>query len=266
MFRHSCGTLLTINRSFRKRGFAISRLRKIYMTRLVGRCLVLAVCVWLNFDQPDCFEVLHGFGFFKRFSWLHLLWLIWVGDMVLQLIPAKQNIALGSKKLFKQYFTPSQVKQGLAALKQYIISTTKAAYKILIIWTALIVTLGILHAKGILGARGLFLISVLFYVCDLICVLFWCPFRLLLRNRCCTTCRIFNWDHIMMFTPMLFVCGFYSYSLLLLSAVVWVAWELSIILHPERFWFMSNETLRCSNCTDKLCTQYCHKLRPAKTE
>jgi len=33
-------------------------------------------------------------------------------------------------------------------------------------------------------------------------------------------------------------------------------------LHPERFWWQSNETLQCVNCTDKLCTQYCHKLRP----
>jgi len=234
------------------------------MLRLVGRCLVLALCVWLNFQRPDSFDVLQGFGFFHQISWMHVLWLIWVGDMVLQLIPAKRNIALGSKKLFRQYFTPSQVRNDLAALKRYIVSTTKAAYWIFIIWAALIAALGWLHARGTLGDRGLFLVSVLFYVCDLICVLFWCPFRLLLKNRCCTTCRIFNWDHIMMFTPMLFVCGFYAYSLLALAAIVWVAWELSVILHPERFWFMSNETLRCSNCTDKLCTQYCHKLRPSQ--
>lgn len=33
------------------------------------------------------------------------------------------------------------------------------------------------------------------------------------------------------------------------------------VTHPERFWEHSNEALRCSNCTDKLCTQYCQKLR-----
>lgn len=234
------------------------------MTRLVGRCAVLAVCACLCFLAPDQFEVLDGMAFFRQFSLLHLLWLIWVGDMALQLIPAKRNIALGSKKLFKQYFTPTQVRQDLAALKRYIISTTKTAYKIFILWAALIAALGLLYAKGVIGSVGLFMVSVLFYVCDLICVLIWCPFRLLLKNRCCTTCRIFNWDHIMMFTPMLFVFGFYAYSLIALALVVWAAWELSIILHPERFWFMSNQTLRCENCTDKLCTQYCHKLRPAQ--
>jgi len=231
------------------------------MLRFVGRCLVLAVSFVLCLTAPYCFHVLEGMNFFKTLSPLHALWLIWVGDMILQLIPAKRNIALGSKKLFKQYFSPAQVKQDLAALKKYIVTTTKTAYVIFIIWALLIAALGWMYGKGIIGNIGLCMVSILFYVCDLICVLFWCPFRLLLKNRCCTTCRIFNWDHIMMFTPMVFVCGFYAYSLIALALVVWLAWELSIILHPERFWFMSNETLRCQNCTDKLCTQYCHKLR-----
>jgi len=66
----------------------------------------------------------------------------------------------------------------------------------------------------------------------------------------------------MMFTPMLFVKGFYAYSLIGMALVVWVAWELSVLLHPERFWSESNDMLKCANCTDKLCTQYCQKLRP----
>ena len=236
------------------------------MARFVGRCMVLAAGLFYCIVSPQSFEVLEGLNFFRRFSVLHLLWLIWVGDMLLQLLPAKRDIALGSKKLFKQYFTPAQVKQDLAALKQYIVSTTRTAYKIMILWTLLIAALGVLHYNEIIGHTGLFMVSVLFYVCDLICVLFWCPFRLLLKNRCCTTCRIFNWDHIMMFTPMVFVFGFYAYSLLVMATVVWIIWELSVLLHPERFWFNSNETLRCSNCTDKLCTQYCQKLRPAAGE
>ena len=30
---------------------------------------------------------------------------------------------------------------------------------------------------------------------------------------------------------------------------------------PQKF---SNEALKCVNCTDKLCTQYCQKLRKTK--
>lgn len=245
-----------------KEGLIISKIRKIYMARLVGRCAVLLAAFGLCFLAPGQFTVLQGMEFFDRVSLLHVLWVIWMIDMVCQLIPAKQNLALGSKKLFARYFLPSKGKIDLKALKQYIVETTRSAYRILILWCLLIAALGVLHNKGILNDTGLFMVSVLFYVCDLICVLIWCPFRLLLKNRCCTTCRIFNWDHVMMFTPMIFVNGFYSISLLVVSVAVWAVWELSVLLHPERFWANSNETLQCANCTDKLCTQYCQKLRP----
>jgi len=234
------------------------------MARFVGRCAVLVTAAALLAFAPEQFEVLRGWNFFRRFSVLHVLWVIWLGDMIAQLLPAKNNLSLGSKKLFSQYFTPAKVRQDLSALRKYIVSTTRSAYHILIIWTLLTVMLGICRARGWLTDAGLLMVSILFYVCDLICVLFWCPFRLLLKNRCCTTCRIFNWDHVMMFTPLLFVRGFFSCSLLVLAIVVWLVWELSVLLHPERFWWQSNQALQCANCTDKLCSQYCHKLRPQK--
>jgi len=235
------------------------------MVRLAGRCLIWLAGVWLLIAKPEQLEPLEKGCFFKNFTLLHLLWLVWMADMIAQLRPAKMNLALGSKKLFARYFHPSRLKPDLAALKQYIVSTTKAAYGIFILWGLLIAALGILYSKGILGNRALFMVSLTFYVCDLICVLIWCPFRLMLKNRCCTTCRIFNWDHAMMFTPMLFVNSFFSNTLLAASVIVWLAWELSVLLHPERFWFQSNESLRCANCTDKLCTQYCQKLRPKRS-
>ena len=43
--------------------------------------------------------------------------------------------------------------------------------------------------------------------------------------------------------------------------ILWLVWVLCVIIYPERFWENSNMALRCSECTDKLCTQYCQKLR-----
>ena len=34
-----------------------------------------------------------------------------------------------------------------------------------------------------------------------------------------------------------------------------------VLIYPERFWEKSNAALKCAECTDKLCTQYCQKLR-----
>ena len=239
----------------------MSPVRKRYITRLVLRCVVLVLCAALALFAPEEFAILEGMNFFRRFSLLHLLWAVWVGDMVLQIIPIRNKVPLGSQKLFANRFRPIRDKINYEALRSYIVTTTRAAYKVFLLWWMLIGAIGLLYSWDIIGKTGLFLISVVFYVCDLICVLIWCPFRLMMKNRCCTTCRIFNWDHLMMFSPMLFMGGFYGISLLVLAIAAWLVWELCVMMYPERFWDKSNLALKCSECTDKLCTQYCQKLR-----
>ncbi len=239
----------------------MSNIRKAYFVRLAFRMIVLAVVVALYILKPSYFGILSGNFLSGGFSPLYILWGIWIFDMLWQLIPVKNHIPLGSQKLFKQRFKPIREKINYEALKEHIITTTKSAYKVFILWFVLILVIGVLYHINVLDASHLFLISTFFYVCDLICVLIWCPFRLIMKNRCCTTCRIFNWDHLMMFTPMLFINSFYSISLLVMAFLVWVVWELCVMMYPERFWEQSNVALRCSECTDKLCTQYCRKLR-----
>jgi hypothetical protein len=223
--------------------------------------VIFVLCVLVFLFSPQSFDILENMNFFHKFSVFHLLWGIWVVDMILQIIPIKNKVALGSQKLFANRFRPISEKINYRALKAYVISTTRSAYRVLILWTLLIVAIGLLYFNGIINKSVLFIISVAFYVCDLICVLVWCPFRLIMKNKCCTTCRIFNWDHLMMFSPLIFVGGFYATSLVILSLVAWVVWELCIMIYPERFCEATNAALKCSECTDKLCTQYCQKLR-----
>ena len=239
----------------------MSPMRKRYMARLVLRCIVLFLCILLCVIAPEEFDILDGMNFFRRFSLLHLLWAAWVIDMLEQIIPVGKMVPLGSQKLFAARFRPAGEKIHYEALRSYIIATTKAAYRVFLLWCLLIGAIGVLYAWGVIGKTGLFVISVVFYVCDLICVLIWCPFRLMMKTRCCTTCRIFNWDHLMMFSPMIFMGGFYGVSLVVLAILAWLLWEVYIQMYPERFWEKSNVALKCSECTDKLCTQYCRKVR-----
>ena len=236
--------------------------RKKYIARLVVRIIVLLLCIVRYVRRPDSFGILEGMNFFREMSLLHLLWLIWMIDMIQQIIPVKNKLPLGSMKLFANRFRPIRDKIiNYQALREYIVTTTKAAYKVFLLWCALLAVIGALYFGGILNRQMLFLISVCFYVCDLICVLIWCPFRLMMKTRCCTTCRIFNWDHLMMFSPLFFMGGFFGLSLALTAFVAWLVWELCIMMYPERFWDKSNLALKCSECTDKLCSQYCRKLR-----
>jgi len=238
----------------------MSIIRKKYFIRLYMRIIIFIISLILSLNSEN-FVILNGMNFFREFHILHLLWLIWMIDMIEQIIPIKNNIALGSQKLFKKRFLPIREKLNYDLLNKYIKTTTKSAYKVFIIWTLLIVCIGILYYFNIINKIWLLMITIFFYVCDLICVLIWCPFRLILKNKCCTTCRIFNWDHIMMFSPLIFCGGFFSLSLVITAILALIVWESCIILYPERFSETTNAALRCSNCTDKLCTQYCQKLR-----
>ena len=244
-----------------KWGLSMSVIRKKYIIRLIVRCMILVLSIGGYLIAPEEFDILEGMNFFGKFSVFHILWAVWVFDMIQQIIPIKNKLPLGSMKLFANRFRPIREKINHEALREYIVTTTKAAYKVFVLWCALLAVIGILYYAEILNKPLLFLISVLFYVCDLICVLIWCPFRLLMKTRCCTTCRIFNWDHLMMFSPLFFMGGFYGLSLAFLATAVWLVWELCVMMYPERFWDKSNLALKCSECTDKLCTQYCQKLR-----
>jgi hypothetical protein len=238
-----------------------SVLRKKYKARLAGRCIVLLISLLLFIFSRDQFDIIEGFNFFKKLSLFHILWVIWFIDMILQLIPVKNKISLGSQKHLRYHFREVKSRISKETLKKYIVSTTKSAYKVMILWIALLSVIAGLYFSGSITKSHLLLITVCFYVFDLICVLIFCPFRLIMGNKCCTTCRIFNWDHLMMFSPMIFMGGFYAVSLVTLALLAWLVWELCIMIYPERFWDRSNAALKCSECTDKLCTQYCQKLR-----
>ena len=239
----------------------MSEIRRKYIERLVGRVAIFIVCLIMCFVTPQKFEILQGNNFFRGFSLLHILWFVWMVDMVLQIIPVKNKVALGSQKLFANRFRPIREKINYKALKKHIISTTNSAYKVMLLWVVLIAVIGVLYYTNVIDKLWLFMISVFFYVCDLICVLIWCPFRLIMKNKCCTTCRIFNWDHLMMFSPLIFMGGFFATSLVIMAFLAWLIWEICVMIYPERFCEMTNLSLKCSECTDKLCTQYCKKLK-----
>ena len=81
-----------------------------------------------------------------------------------------------------------------------------------------------------------------------------------MKNKCCSACRIYNWDCAMMFTPLFFIPRHYSWSLLVLSVALLIRWKITFYLHPERFSEKTNDYLRCANCTEKL---YAHKKQAA---
>jgi hypothetical protein len=75
-----------------------------------------------------------------------------------------------------------------------------------------------------------------------------------MKNKCCVTCQIYNWDYPMMFLPLIFIPNFYTWSLLGLSLALVIEWEILKKLYPERFLERTNCSLSCENCREKLCS------------
>ena len=134
------------------------------------------------------------------------------------------------------------------------IPDNNATLLIALIWIVFNGIFGALYMEGVLDDGIMILLCSAYSICDIICILFFCPFQTwFMKNKCCSTCRIYNWDYAMMFTPLFFVRRSYAWSLLALSVALLVRWEITFYLHPERFSEKTNDYLQCRNCSEKLC-------------
>lgn len=177
---------------------------------------------------------------------LFVIWLVFVIEMVLRFFPSKFE-SPGCQKQFARNY----IKSGDTDIS---ISDNNATVLVALIWIVFNGIFGALHMTGILDDGIMLLLCSAYSICDVICILFFCPFQTwFLKNKCCCTCRIYNWDYAMMFTPLFFVRKAYTWSLLALSVALLVRWEITFYLHPERFSEKTNDYLKCANCTEKLC-------------
>ena len=103
----------------------MSRIRRIYFARLIGRVFILVLCLVLYVVRPETFAPLEGMRFFDGLSLMHLLWLIWMIDMLAQLIPFKKDNSIGSLKMFAQHFRPIRERINPHSLRVHIQSATK---------------------------------------------------------------------------------------------------------------------------------------------
>lgn len=179
---------------------------------------------------------------------LILIWIVFAVEMLLRFFPSRFE-SMGCQKQFARNYKPRNV----ADAKPQIQSPWRTA-AVVGAWFLLNGIIGAVYFVGWIDKGILLLIALAYSVCDIICILFFCPFQTwFMKNRCCATCRIYNWDFAMMFTPLIFVKNPYSWSLVALSLVLLIKWEFLVRKHPERFSECTNTSLSCSECKEKLC-------------
>ena len=183
---------------------------------------------------------------------LHVLWLGFMLMMLYHLFP-HEKLSMALRKAKKEVYIEVPGYSELELLR-YVQDQNQKAWFVMLVWLIGNFIVGILHLIGVLDASDLLMLTVFYFLCDYICILFYCPFQSgIMKNKCCVNCRIFDWGHFMMFTPMLFIKSFFSWSLFVTSFIVLIHWEIVYARHPERFWSGSNQVLQCGNCKDKTC-------------
>ena len=229
-----------------KRRIRLTAVSTFHYVRLIYRSALFLAALVLYI----AFRIHEGEGITNRLerrpAILIVLWSVYVLEMLLRFFPNRLESPGCQKQFARNYRKTGQT--------QIVIHDNNAAMLVALIWICFNGVFGSLYLTGVFDEGIMILISCAFSVCDMICILFFCPFQSwFLKHKCCSVCRIYNWDYAMMFTPLFFVRRTYAWSLFAISLLLLFRWEITFWKHPERFSEQTNEYLKCENCTEKLC-------------
>lgn len=222
--------------------------RHFYIACLLARSAAFLFLVGYALMAPESFQADLSAGPF-HITPLTAVWALLMLSMISRSFPSKVE-SLGCQKEFSGRFRPT----GEQPSRPEIRSANRGALLVLLSWLALNAVFYFGYWKGIVGERFMVCLAGFYGVCDIICILFFCPFQAwMMHNRCCTTCRIFNWDYIMMCTPLMVLKGPLVLSACILSVILLLRWEITHYRHPHRFYESSNRSMHCGECQEHLC-------------
>ena len=233
----------------------MSRTVRIYLAALLFRCGMFFYLLYTCLRAPTRLEE-QLYHVTWRPNVVNVFWLILMLTMLWRFFPSNSE-NLGHEKQFSSYFCPTD--NDLSTLSSDLLAYNIRKCNHGIVQVAIFWCLGngfllFLYATGYFDFRILLLLSAGYAVGDIVCILFYCPFqKIWMHNRCCTTCRIYNWDFAMMCTPLFVIPSFYTWTLCIVAVAVLIRWEITFLRHPERFLLLTNRNLDCHHCTSQIC-------------
>ena len=170
-----------------KRLRKISIVSTIHYVRLFYRSVlfILLLIGYIRFRIYNEESILDNFERYPVI--LYVIWFVFVIEMILRFIPSKYESPGCQKQFAKNY-----IKSGNTNIE---IPDNNAAVLVALIWIVFNGIFGALHSVKLLDDGIMILLCSLFSVCDIICILYFCPFQSwFLKNKCCSACRIYYWD------------------------------------------------------------------------
>lgn len=108
-------------------------MRAKYISRFVFRLAVLAVILVMYFLRSEAFSVLNGFNFFRQFTLLHIIWIIWTVSMIMQVVPTRNLVSIGSQKQFGVHYIDTEIPYCPDTLKHHTKQSGLGAIKVLLL-------------------------------------------------------------------------------------------------------------------------------------
>lgn len=232
--------------------FVKTKMMRNYLIKFAIRLVTfLAILLLYLTNKPLMYELMTQ-PIYMGVTPIHVLWLGFMVMMIGHIIPFKE-LSMAARKAEKQTYAEQDNYSELELLKYVQVQNVKA-WKVMLLWLSFNAIFGLLYLFDVMDIADLLMLTVFYFLCDYICILIFCPFQTgIMKNKCCVNCRIYDWGHFMMFTPMLFIQNFFSWSLFFTSCIVLIRWEITYAKHPERFYSGANKNLQCANCKDKIC-------------
>lgn len=223
--------------------------------RLLFRCVALAGACWFYGTEREALLRLAGgmdlpAGNNGMVWFLGIVWLILGLGMAARYFPSEIE-SMGCQKQFQKFYVKRESREsdGETKWNQAKRSADRGALGTLALWCGWNGIVYLLYFRGLFNDGHMLLLCLFYAVCDMVCILYICPFRvLIMKNRCCTTCRIYNWDALMMMTPVLLSRNPAIQVLNLLALGLFLRWEWNWKTHPERFLELTNGALVCKAC------------------
>ena len=181
-----------------------SKITTYHYVKFVGRLLLClaVICYYIvkKVDNTQIDPLLDGIKSNKYLGATLLgIWVIFVIETLLRFFPSKLE-SIGCQKQFKRNYIPEEPTEK--PIKQ----SGWRTFAVTVAWISLNAVFVTLYFTKVIDGGVLIILSLLYSVGDMVCILFFCPFQVLfMKNRCCVSCRIYNWDYPMMFTPIVFI-------------------------------------------------------------
>ena len=157
---------------------------KRYLFKLWIRIFIFLFMIGLYVYDKQLIETFIYQPLYLGITPLHILWVVFMIMMVTHLFP-KEPFTMALLKSEKEKYVPVENYSKLELL-EFIQDQNIKAWKVMLVWLIGTGIVGIIYSFDWIGKAELILLSMFYFLCDYICILFYCPFQsLIMKNKCC---------------------------------------------------------------------------------